>query len=78
MTGGYGVLGGSMAEGLAAAGVRVAVLGRNREAAEAKAASLRGADVEAMALVADVLDECQLRAAREQAAGRLGTASTSS
>jgi NAD(P)-dependent dehydrogenase (short-subunit alcohol dehydrogenase family) len=66
VTGGYGVLGGSMAEGLAAAGVRVAVLGRSREAAEAKAGSLRGADVEAMPLVADVLVEGELRAAREQ------------
>jgi NAD(P)-dependent dehydrogenase (short-subunit alcohol dehydrogenase family) len=66
VTGGYGVLGGSMADGLAAAGVKVAVLGRNREAAEAKAAALRESGAEALALVADVLDECQIRAAREQ------------
>jgi NAD(P)-dependent dehydrogenase (short-subunit alcohol dehydrogenase family) len=66
VTGGYGVLGGSMADGLAAAGVKVAVLGRNRKAAEDKAESLRPAGVEAMPLVADVLVECELRAAREQ------------
>src|SRR5215470_1144012 len=66
VTGGYGVLGGSMAEGLAAAGVKVAVLGRNREPAEAKAAALRETGVDAMALVADVLEECAMRAARER------------
>jgi NAD(P)-dependent dehydrogenase (short-subunit alcohol dehydrogenase family) len=66
VTGGYGVLGGSMADGLAAAGVKVAVLGRSREAAEAKAAALRDGGAEAMALVADVLDECQMRAARDR------------
>jgi NAD(P)-dependent dehydrogenase (short-subunit alcohol dehydrogenase family) len=66
VTGGYGVLGGSMAEALAAAGARVAVLGRNRESAEAKAGALRAAGHEAMPLVADVLDEPALRAAREE------------
>jgi NAD(P)-dependent dehydrogenase (short-subunit alcohol dehydrogenase family) len=66
VTGGFGVLGVSMAEGLAAAGVKVAVLGRHREPAEAKAAALRERGTEAMALVADVLDEGQIRAARER------------
>jgi NAD(P)-dependent dehydrogenase (short-subunit alcohol dehydrogenase family) len=66
VTGGYGVLGGSMADGLAAAGAKVAVLGRHRDAAEAKAAALRDAGGEAMPLVADVLDEPQLRAARAE------------
>lgn len=66
VTGGYGVLGSSIAEGLAAAGAKVAVLGRNREAAEGKAAALCRTGAEAMALVADVLEECQLKAARER------------
>lgn len=66
VTGGYGVLGGAMADGLAAAGVRVAVLGRSREAAEEKTDALRRAGAEAMALVASVLDEAQLRRAREE------------
>lgn len=66
VTGGYGVLGGSMAEGLAAAGAKVAVLGRHREAAEAKVAALRASGSEAMPLVADVLDEAQLRAACDE------------
>jgi NAD(P)-dependent dehydrogenase (short-subunit alcohol dehydrogenase family) len=64
VTGGYGVLGGGLADGLAAAGARVAVLGRRGDAAEAKAASIRAAGGEAMALVADVLDEGALREAR--------------
>lgn len=64
VTGGYGVLGGSMAAGLAAAGVKVAVLGRRRDAAEERAEELRRSGAEAMALVADVLDERQLREAR--------------
>jgi NAD(P)-dependent dehydrogenase (short-subunit alcohol dehydrogenase family) len=65
VTGGYGVLGGSMAEALGAAGARVAVLGRNHEAAEAKAAALQKAGIAAMGLVADVLDETALVKARE-------------
>jgi NAD(P)-dependent dehydrogenase (short-subunit alcohol dehydrogenase family) len=72
VTGGYGVLGGSIAEGLAAAGAKVAVLGRRPEPAEAKAAALRQAGAEARAVVADVLQECQVRAAREQVLGAWG------
>ena len=41
VTGGYGVLGGTLATGLAAAGARVAVVGRRAEAAESNAATLR-------------------------------------
>lgn len=66
VTGGYGVLGGSIASGLAAAGARVAILGRRRERAERKADEIRGAGGEARSLVADVLDETQLDAARDE------------
>jgi NAD(P)-dependent dehydrogenase (short-subunit alcohol dehydrogenase family) len=67
VTGGYGVLGGAIAAGLARAGAAVAILGRRAEAAEAKAAAIReqkGGD--ASVLIADVLDEVQLRRARDQ------------
>ena len=64
VTGGYGVLGASLASGLAAAGARVAILGRRREAAEAQARTIRAAGGEAIVAIADVLDEGQLRAAR--------------
>jgi NAD(P)-dependent dehydrogenase (short-subunit alcohol dehydrogenase family) len=65
VTGGYGVLGGSLAEALVAAGARVAVLGRNRESGEAKAEALRKAGGQAMAVVASALDEAELKAARD-------------
>lgn len=65
VTGGYGVLGGSMADALAGAGVRVAILGRNREASEAKAEALKDRGFEAMALVANVFDRENLRDALE-------------
>ena len=66
VTGGYGVLGGSMADGLAAAGARVAILGRRREAAIAKVEQLRGRGHHAIALDADVLDEGDLHRARAE------------
>jgi NAD(P)-dependent dehydrogenase (short-subunit alcohol dehydrogenase family) len=72
VTGGYGVLGGSIASGLAAAGARVAILGRRRESAEAKVAELKAEGTDAIALIADVLDESQLAAAREQLVGAWG------
>lgn len=66
VTGGYGVLGFSLAEALAEAGARVALVGRNRDKAEARAESLRARGREAMALVASVLDEQELRRARAE------------
>lgn len=66
VTGGYGVLGGSIAAGLAAANARVAVLGRNKKSAEAQVAQLRASGADAIALAADVLDEQQLRHACDQ------------
>lgn len=63
VTGGYGVLGGSMAKGLAEAGARVAILGRQRDRVDAQVASLTSAGHDACALIADVLDESSLRAA---------------
>jgi NAD(P)-dependent dehydrogenase (short-subunit alcohol dehydrogenase family) len=65
VTGGYGVLGASLASGLAESGARVAILGRRRDAADAAVQRIRDAGGEAMTLVADVLDETQLRAARD-------------
>jgi len=66
ITGGYGVLGGSMADGLTAAGARVALLGRRRDAAMEKVEQLRERGGEAIALVADALDQGQLRRARAE------------
>jgi NAD(P)-dependent dehydrogenase (short-subunit alcohol dehydrogenase family) len=66
VTGGYGVLGGAIASGLARAGATVAILGRRAEAAEQKAAAIRREGGDASVLIADVLDEAQLRRARDQ------------
>lgn len=66
VTGGAGVLGGVMADALAASGARVVVLGRTAAKAEAKAAALRESGAEAMAVAADVLDDAALRQARER------------
>ena len=68
VTGGYGVIGGSIASALASAGAHVAILGRRREAAEAKASEIRqcGGDGRTSVVVGDVLDEAQMRAARDE------------
>jgi NAD(P)-dependent dehydrogenase (short-subunit alcohol dehydrogenase family) len=73
VTGGYGVLGSGIAAGLAAVGARVALLGRRRDAAEAKAAELRSSGAEVITLQADVLDVDQLRAARDSVLSQWGS-----
>jgi NAD(P)-dependent dehydrogenase (short-subunit alcohol dehydrogenase family) len=74
VTGGYGVLGGQLADALAGAGARVAVLGRNRDAAATKAAGIRALGGEACMLRADVTDEGQLREARAELEASWGPA----
>ena len=66
VTGGYGVLGGSMATALAGAGARVAIVGRNLAAAEEKVAQLRDAGGVAMTAIADVTDAEALRRVRSE------------
>ena len=66
ITGGYGVLGGSIATGLANAGARIAILGRHQDKAERKAAEIRSTGAEARSVIADVLDEKALDAARDE------------
>lgn len=64
VTGGTGVLGGTIAHGLAQAGAQVGFLGRRREQAEAAAHAVQAAGGSALALPADVLDCAQLEQAR--------------
>src|SRR5262245_28020178 len=73
VTGGCGVIGGALASGLAAAGARVAILDRRRDAAEAKAAELQRAGHQAVGLCADVLNEAEVRAARDELVRAMGT-----
>ena len=65
VTGGTGVLGGAMARGLAAAGARVAILGRREAKAREVADAIAAAGNKSMPLPADVLEEDSLQAARQ-------------
>ena len=72
VTGATGVLGGAMAEGLAAAGARVAILGRNAERGEARVRSIQTKGGTARFFPADALDQSSLKAASEALLSRLG------
>ena len=72
VTGGTGVLGGAMARGLAAAGAKVAILGRREAKAHEVADAIAAAGNNAMPLPADVLDEDSLRAARQKLLDKWG------
>jgi NAD(P)-dependent dehydrogenase (short-subunit alcohol dehydrogenase family) len=65
ITGGYGVLGGSIASAIATAGARVAIFGRHQGKAEQKVEDIRKTGAHAKALTGDVLDETALDAARD-------------
>ena len=69
ITGGNGGIGLGMAEGLARAGAKVAIAGRDREKNDAAVKKLGGG---AIALSADILDEKACRDMVAQAAERLG------
>ena len=64
ITGGTGVLGSAMAEGLAAAGTKTVVIGRRKDAGDVVVASIRAKGHQAIFVQADVLDEQQLLQAK--------------
>jgi len=70
--GGTGVLGGALAEGLAAAGAKVAILGRSEERGEACAARIQEAGGTAAFFSADALDAASLAAAHKAIVGAFG------
>ncbi|MEM8907965.1 MAG: SDR family oxidoreductase [Bacteroidota bacterium] len=72
ITGGAGVLGGAMAEGLAAAGARLVLIGRTPEKLEAKAERLQALGAEVLPVVASVLDRTALQVASQQILERWG------
>ncbi|MBV9998295.1 MAG: SDR family oxidoreductase [Verrucomicrobia bacterium] len=70
--GATGVLGGAMAEGLAAAGAKVAILGRNAQRGEERAHSIQKQGGTAGFFAADALDQPSLQGACEAVSSRLG------
>lgn len=64
ITGGTGVLGSALAQGLAAAGAKVAILGRRPEKAAEITTTIQDSGGQAMPLIADVLNQEQLEVAR--------------
>jgi len=74
ITGGGGVIGRALCEGLAAAGVHLAVLSRHRETAEGVAESLRTQfGARAMGVEGNILDKESLTEARARVVRELGT-----
>lgn len=70
--GATGVLGGALADGLADAGARVAVLGRNPERGEARVRSIQTRGGTAAFFAADAVSRCSLAEAHEQVEDKLG------
>jgi NAD(P)-dependent dehydrogenase (short-subunit alcohol dehydrogenase family) len=73
--GGNGVLGGAMAEALAAAGARVAVIGRNEERGKERVRAIEALGGRALFQAGDALDRESLARARDAITERWGTIS---
>lgn len=72
ITGGYGVLGSSMARCLAKAGAHVVIVGRNEEKGKALADELSVSGTEALFCQADVLEREKLEKAKKDILARFG------
>ncbi|WP_046243751.1 SDR family oxidoreductase [Hymenobacter terrenus] len=72
VTGGTGILGGAFIDAVAEAGGAVGILGRNAEVAHARATAINSCGGRALALVADVMEETQLVAARQEVLNAFG------
>lgn len=70
--GATGVLGGALADGLAEAGAKVAVLGRNAERGEARVKAIQGKGGSAAFFNCDAISRCSLTEAHEQIEAKLG------
>src|SRR5476649_2602999 len=66
VTGGTGILGNSFVNGIVEAGGVVGILGRNEKIAHERAEAINKNGGKAIALIADVLNEKELVAAKEQ------------
>lgn len=72
VTGGTGVLGESFVNAIAESGGSVAILGRNEKVAKERAATVNANGGKALAVVADVLDETSLIAAKREIVAHFG------
>lgn len=72
--GGTGVLGGGMAEALAAAGAKVVVIGRNAERGNARVEAIKHAGGQAAFVSADAMSKCSLAEADDQVEALFGPA----
>ena len=72
ITGGNGVLGGAIAQGLAKHGVKVGILGRTEDTVEKQVTEIQNSGGKAIGLVADVLNEDELNAAKEKIQAAFG------
>jgi NAD(P)-dependent dehydrogenase (short-subunit alcohol dehydrogenase family) len=70
--GATGVLGGALADGLAEAGAKVAVLGRNAERGEARVKAIQGKGGTGAFFNCDAISRCSLTEAHEQIEAKLG------
>jgi NAD(P)-dependent dehydrogenase (short-subunit alcohol dehydrogenase family) len=70
--GATGVLGGALAEGLAEAGAKVAVLGRNEARGQARVKAIKAKDGQAAFFAADAISRCSLGEAHEKLEAALG------
>jgi NAD(P)-dependent dehydrogenase (short-subunit alcohol dehydrogenase family) len=73
--GATGVLGGGLARGLAQAGAKVAVLGRNAERGEARAEAIRATGGTAQFFTADAMDRGSVKTAHEAIVAQFGAPS---
>ncbi|MGF7078092.1 SDR family oxidoreductase [Mucilaginibacter sp. UYCu711] len=72
VTGGTGILGNSFVNGIVEAGGTVGILGRNQQVAEERAAAINANGGQAIALIADALDEVALIAAKDKVLATYG------
>ncbi len=73
VTGGTGILGKSFVKSLAEAGAKVCIIGRNKERADERVAFVESLGGVGLAIVADVMDESSVVAAKEQILTKWGT-----
>src|SRR5688572_30066382 len=73
--GATGVLGGALAEGLAAAGAKVAVLGRNEERGQARVKAIQATGGQAAFFFADAISRCSLTEAHQRIEAAFGAPS---